>query len=111
MSPCQYDGRGIVKQAAHIGIATSRDVPVIVNLAGLIAFGGDAKPGAHGARSGKIGRVLDRGDERAGCHRVNPGDRSEKLALLALASRANKLIAEASNFASEFSPHGREAAR
>jgi hypothetical protein len=47
VGPCQDYGRRPIEQVPQIGVATSRDAAVIVDLAGLIALGGEAEPGAY----------------------------------------------------------------
>ena len=42
----QDDARRFVQKISYLAIATSGDVPVVVNLTGLVSARGQAKPGA-----------------------------------------------------------------
>jgi hypothetical protein len=41
----QNHGGGLVEQAPQMGIATSRDMPIVIDLTGLVAACGQPEPG------------------------------------------------------------------
>ena len=45
----EQHGCGLVEQPSQVAVATSGDMPVMVDLAGLIAAGRQPDPGTHGS--------------------------------------------------------------
>ena len=76
----QDHGRGFVEQTSQVGVAASRDMAVIVDLAGLVASRRQTQPRAHGTRRLEVRRILDRGGEGCGGDRADARDRHQQLA-------------------------------
>ena len=56
----EIDGRRFVQMAAYLMIAPPRDMPVKVDLTGLISSRGEAEPSTDGTRRSEVGGILDR---------------------------------------------------
>jgi len=91
-----HHGR-FVQQSAQMIVTAPGDVTSIINFTRLVAPGGQADPGTDRARLGKVGRILNRGNKRRSCHYADTGYRHEQLALLARASRGDKLLVQLSD--------------
>ena len=90
----QENGRRLLEKPSHMGVSSPGDMPVIVDLARLIAPRRQPEPGGDGARRSEVGGILDRGHEGGRGDRPDPGDRHQPLAGLALPCTGQKLASE-----------------
>ena len=67
----QNHGRGLMKQAAQMGIVASRDEAVVIHLTGWVAARGQPDPGHDRAGCPDVCRILD------GCDESGRGDRAD----------------------------------
>jgi hypothetical protein len=86
----QDDAGRFIQKVSYLVIATSGDVPVVVNLTGLVSARRQAEPSTDGSRRSEVARIFDHADE-GGCRNdTDVWDRHQQLAGLALTRIADQ---------------------
>lgn len=100
----QHNGCNLVEQAPQMGIATSRYMPVVIDLSGLIAARGQADLGGDRARLPEVLWILD--GRREGCRSdcSDSRDRHHALAGLVVPGEAQQLATKFGGSAADGGP-------